>query len=149
MTSKKRSGVNFKSKPPDPSIFFIERSLGSKTVPEALREARLEVEIHDDHFPQNAEDEVWLREVGRRGWIVLTKDQKIRYRPTELNALIIGRVGAFVLTAGDLQGAEMAEIFIKALPKIRRLIEINSPPYIASVTRSGSVSILFGGQPNA
>ena len=107
------------------------------------------MEIYDDHFPQNAEDEVWLREVGRRGWIVLTKDQKIRYRPTELNALIIGRVGAFVLTAGDLQGAEMAEIFIKALPKIRRLIEINSPPYIASVTRSGSVSILFGGQPNA
>jgi hypothetical protein len=31
------------------------------------------VEIHDDHFPSDAKDEVWLAEVGIRGWIVLTK----------------------------------------------------------------------------
>ena len=41
------------------------------------------VEIHDDHFAPDAKDEVWLVEVGKRGWIVLTKDDRIRYRVTE------------------------------------------------------------------
>ena len=46
------------------------------------------MQIHDDHFPQDATDIEWLREIGQRGWIVLTKDTRIRYRSHEQTALM-------------------------------------------------------------
>lgn len=137
--------MSSKSKPRDLPTFFVERSLGGRVVPSALRLAGVEVEIHNDHFAQDSKDEEWLSEVGRRGWVVLTKDQRIRYRPTELNALMKARVRAFVLTAGELQGREMAEIFLRALPSISRCLGKTPPPFIARVTRGGDVSVLFRG----
>jgi predicted nuclease of predicted toxin-antitoxin system len=137
--------VSSKSKPLDLPTFFVERSLGSRVVPDALRTAGVEVEIHNDHFAQDSIDEEWLSEVGRRGWVVLTKDRRIRYRPTELNALMKARVRAFVLTTGELQGREMALVFVKALPAIGRCLKRTPSPFIARVTRGGDVSVLLRG----
>lgn len=130
------------SKLPEPSVFFIDRSLGKKIVAQALRDIGETVEIHDDHFAPDAKDEDWLVEVGKRGWIVLTKDDRIRYRATERTALASARVRAFVLTSSQLQGTEMAAAFVKALPRIKRLIANHTPPFIARISRSGNISIL-------
>src|SRR5437867_7865170 len=54
---KKRSVANSDSpKPPDELTFFLDRQLGRYKMAGALRNAGLNVEIHDDHFPQNAQD---------------------------------------------------------------------------------------------
>ncbi|MFQ5925966.1 MAG: hypothetical protein ACE5MH_00850 [Terriglobia bacterium] len=143
--SKKRSGASSSSKPPKPLVFFLDRSLGRKKIAAALRQAGAEVRVHDDLFPPNAKDEDWLPEVGRKGWVVFTKDRKIRYRASERAALMRAGVRAFVLTAGDLQGVEMAQIFVKALPAIFRFVARNSPPFIAKVARSGAVTMLDRG----
>jgi hypothetical protein len=74
---------------------------------------------------------------------VLTKDHRIRYRNLEREALMNAGVGAFILTAGDLQGDEMAEIFVKALPAIAKFLRKHKKPFIAKVARDGSVSLLF------
>ncbi|HEV8040842.1 MAG TPA: hypothetical protein VGP62_18360 [Bryobacteraceae bacterium] len=65
--------------------------------------ASLKVEIHDDHFARDEEDRMWLRAVGERGWVVLTKDQRLRYRPFEIAALRASGARVFVLTAGNLR----------------------------------------------
>jgi hypothetical protein len=80
--SKKPSAA----KPPDETVFFIDRSLGVDPVRAELINAGLNVEIHDDHFARDEEDRTWLRTVGERGWVVLTKDQRLRYRPLEIAA---------------------------------------------------------------
>jgi predicted nuclease of predicted toxin-antitoxin system len=129
--------------PPDQPTFFIDRSLGRHIVATALRQAGLEVEVHDDHFPPDAKDQEWLSEVGVRGWVVLTKDKRIKHRLLEMNAVLSARARVFTLTAGDLQGQEMASIFLRALPKIQRYIAANAAPFIARVTKSGSVSTAF------
>ena len=130
-------------------VFFIDRCLGKKQIAAILRNAGWQVEIHDDHFSPGAEDRVWLREVGERGWIVLTKDQHIRYRETELKALIAANARAFVLTGGSLQGHEMAEAFKNAYPKMIRCIEKYPGPFIARVTKSGSISTVYLLSPQA
>jgi len=43
-------------------IFFIDRCLGTKLA-DSLQNVGATVEIHDDHFEQDIEDEDWLREV--------------------------------------------------------------------------------------
>ena len=63
----------------DEFVFFIDRSLGKIAVATALRNAGARVEVHDDHLPQNAKDKEWLGYVGKRKWVVLTQDDRIRY----------------------------------------------------------------------
>ena len=118
-------------KPPDPFVLFIDRSLGKQIIATALRSAGFQVEVHDNHFSPDAKDQEWLTEVGRKGWIVLTKDKKIKHR------------ALFTLAAGGVQGSEMAQIFVKAMPKIRSYVDANVPPYIIRVTRSAHLARIY------
>ena len=128
----------------DPLHIFLDRSLGRRVVAEAIRAAGVEVHIHDDHFPQDTTDEEWLLAVGRQGWIVLTKDDRIRYRPQERAALIHAHVRAFVLVGGNLSAAAMAEIFVRALPEIQNFVDRYPPPFIARISRGAAVTLLTG-----
>lgn len=109
----------------------------------ALRNAGLNIEIHDDHFSQNAQDPEWLAAAGKNNWIVVTRDERIRYRVAEKQAIRRAKVRAFVLAAqGDLRAEILAEIFIKALPKIRRTVNQRKPPFVAKISRGGDVTVL-------
>jgi predicted nuclease of predicted toxin-antitoxin system len=124
---------------PERLVLFIDRSLGRRKVADALRAAGTEVKVHDDLFPQDARDEVWIAEAGRRGWVVLSRDERIRYRAVERRAVERHGVGLFVLTSVGLNGEEMAASFVKAVPRIRRFIKKHPAPFIAKVRRDGSV----------
>jgi predicted nuclease of predicted toxin-antitoxin system len=136
--SKKQSAA----KPPEETVFFIDRSLGIEPIRTELTAAGLSVEIHDDHFARDEEDRIWLRTVGDRNWVVLTKDQKLRYRPLEIAALRASKARVFVLTAGNLRGSEIAASFLKALPGICTILHSRAGPFIARLTQSGHLTII-------
>jgi uncharacterized protein with PIN domain len=96
--------------------FFVDRSLGSVKVAGALREMGLDVVVHDDLFAPDSPDPLWLSKAGGEGWIVLTKDDKIRYRAIEREAYIRAGVRCFVFT----QSRQRAEVIIDALSVERR-----------------------------
>jgi predicted nuclease of predicted toxin-antitoxin system len=129
--------VSSPSRPREPYTFFVDRSLGKHVVAVALRSAGAKVEVHDDHFSPDATDEHWLTEVGRRKWIVLTKDNRLRYHRREKAALLRHGVRAFILTARDLKGEEMGHAFTCALPKIEKLLETQKRACIVAVSRDG------------
>lgn len=68
-----------------PPVLYLDRALGRHAVAAALRAASLTVEIHDDHFAQEARDVDWLPAVAVKGWVVLTKKAAVgspsRIRP--------------------------------------------------------------------
>jgi len=130
-------------KPPEQLVLFIDRSLGKQIIASALRNAGYRVEVHDDYFPPDAPDSLWLSDVSRRGWVVLTKDKKIRYRASELAAVSATRARVFTLTAGSIQAREMADIFILAMTKIQAFVTGNSPPHIVTISRSGRLSKVY------
>ena len=67
-----------------------------------------EVKVHDSCFAAGIQDLIWLRVVGRNGWVVLTKDSRIRYRRNEMEALLSSGVRSFVLVTNP----PVAEIFL-------------------------------------
>lgn len=106
---------------PSPPEFFIDRSLGRLVVPAALSGVGLAVRTMASVFgdrEQLVSDTEWLIEAGRRNWIVLTKDKRIRRRPAEIEALVTHGVRAFVLARGNLTGSEQATYFIDNLERI-------------------------------
>ena len=70
-----------------------------------------------EHYgvPQDeaVEDVGWLQLAGERGWPVLMKDERIKYRTAERRALIDHGVRAFCLTSGNLNAQAMADCFIR------------------------------------
>jgi hypothetical protein len=99
--------------------------------------------VHDDLFPQDAPDEVWLKAAGENSWVVLTKDKNIRYRTRERRALASHGVRAFVLTAKALNADEMAAIFVLALPKIASFLLKHKGPFMATITGGGALNIVW------
>jgi predicted nuclease of predicted toxin-antitoxin system len=144
MRSKRRSAPRSSSEAPRSVVFFLDRSLGKHEVANALRSAGASIEIHDDHLPQDARDEAWLALAGRNDWVVLTKDNRIRFRPLEKRSLMEAGVRAFVLTSGSATGSEMARALIAALPRMLRMVHAQPGPWIAAVSRSGSVRRIDG-----
>ena len=76
-----------------------------------------------------------------KGWILLTKDKRIRFNDLEKQAVIANRVREFYFTSGNINGDEMAELLVVALPEMIRLCGKHPPPFIASITKAGNVHI--------
>lgn len=141
-TSKKQSDASCSAKPPEEPVYFLDRSVGCLQIPEAFRKAGIKFILHDDHFLSDAKDEEWLSKAGKHGWVVLTMDDKIRYRPLERMALMGAGVAAFIFTSRNIKASETASILIRCQPEIKRIIKKTKRPFIARITRSGDVSIL-------
>jgi len=112
-------------------VFFTDRDLGTR-FPEILRSAGLSVEHHRDHFPPDARDEDWLATIGTRGWIALTHDRRIRYKPNELAAVVRHRVALLVLV-GRAPYPTLATAFVATLPRIESFLARHEAPFIAKV----------------
>lgn len=102
-----------KRKSPDPPPeFIVDRCLG-KSIVFALREAGLHVrslaEVYGEQEATLLADTVWLEDAGRQGWIILTKDNAIRRRPAERQALIDAGARVFCITTAQLTGAAQIE----------------------------------------
>lgn len=114
-------------------VFFTDRDLGKK-FPQILREAGLTVERHADHFAADTPDEKWLEAIGRRRWIAITHDGRIRYKPNELGAVMLHHVPLLVVV-GKAPYPDLAQGFVATQARILHFIDQHEPPYIAKVYR--------------
>lgn len=113
-------------------------------MPERLRQIHPGVIAHDDVFGMDTDDEVWLRDAGSRGWIVLTKDDRIRYRPGERDAILDASIRCFCLNpTKGMTGDEMAEVLVTALPSILAIAEVQPGGFIKGINRQGRIRHLF------
>lgn len=95
---------------PRVTTFFIDRCLGSVKLAASFRRFDITVEVDDDHFPLDAQDEEWLLKVGNRSWIVLTMDAK-----------------------QDLSSEDMIAVFRVAFPAMQAFPRKHSSSFVAKV----------------
>lgn len=82
-------------------------------------------------------DEVWLPETAKQGWLVITRDRRIRERPAELAAVRENGVRMVALAASDAGGTwQQLEVLMSQWRAIEAKLE-EAPPFIYSATRSG------------
>jgi uncharacterized protein with PIN domain len=109
MPSKRSSARQLAAAPHE---FLIDRSLGRIALVTNLRSAGLVVrtlaDIYGEEAAQEIEDTEWIKLAAQRDWIVLCKDDRIRRRPAERDALVTGKVRVFCLTNANLGFAEQA-----------------------------------------
>jgi hypothetical protein len=114
--------------------------MGNTVVATRLRQAGVQVEVHSDHFPDTEKDEAWLSVVGKRRWVVISKDDAVRRRELERRALVKARVRAFFVTSAEFSGVQNAEIILKALSRIERMVKATKGPIIVLVHANGRLA---------
>jgi len=64
-------------------IYWVDRCLGTNIVPAALGAIGVRVETYESLYPNDPRvpDHVWIPEGAHRGWVILTKDKRIRHAP--------------------------------------------------------------------
>lgn len=128
--------------------FFVDRSLGRIRLPRLLRADGWSLVTMAEHYGEEAgqgvSDTDWLQLAGERGWPVLAKDERIRYRPTERAAIVAHGVRAFYLTSGNLTAEHMAEAYIANRSAIGESAHLGGPGLFA-VTRTSVRQIDLAG----
>lgn len=122
--------------------FFLDRSLG-RTTAARLREAGYAIHLIADHYPDDASDipdEDWIGEGCSNGWVLLTKDKRIRYRAAEIEALQEGHL--FCLASGNMNIDGMTRAFVDALPRIER-VSRDEPAGFWHVYRDGKIKRMW------
>lgn len=128
-------------------ILFFDRSIGTD-IPKALREylkpPGVEIEYHQLHFDPDEHDDVWLPQIGTRGWFVIGQDYKYHEKESELAALRTYSVGAFYLwDTADKPKWQTMRVFARAYDKILRAADVTPKPFVFRVDRHGRLQELY------
>jgi hypothetical protein len=100
-----------------------------------LRQAGWKLRKHVEVFAARDEsvaDVEWLEYCGHEGLIVLAKDRRLRYRPSEIAVIKEYRLKAFVLSSANLKAAEQIRRFLDNAERIKEACT-RTGPFIYSV----------------
>ena len=143
--SKKRSGGSRPNQsPPEEFVLFLDENLcNCQPILKSLEESGVKYERHLDHWPAGTPDEQWIPKVGEKGWILLTRDQNMRYNELELRQITLAKVREFVILGGNLNKNELAELVAAALPAMMKVCGKLKPPFIVSISKLGSLALRY------
>ena len=123
-------------------MIFIGRSI-PKGVAEALKMVRDDIRWLEDEFTHDAKETEWLPEIGRRGWLVITRDKRIRSRPGERKALLDAGVGCFILTQKQsLTRWEFLKLLTRTLDEMQSIFRETERPFVFGVSRTGELRLI-------
>jgi|SRR6266508_3754265 len=123
-------------------MIFIDRSI-PKGVADALKTVREDVRWLEDEFNHDAKETEWLPEIGRRGWLVITRDKRIRSRPGERQTLLDAGVGCFILTQKQsLTRWDYLKLLTRALDEMERIFAETERPFVFGVSRTGEFRLI-------
>lgn len=124
--------------PPRPTL-FIDRNSGGQTFRKLIEDHGIIVTLHDDHFNETTDDEVWLKAVSDREWIMITGDVAISRTPLFLQRL--SQITARVFILNGLNGASpegKAECVIANYERIVSICLERTAPMLWKFNRDGS-----------
>lgn len=104
---------------------------------DALQQRGRLVHMHKQVFPDRTPDRVWIPDVAKRGWIIITRDRRLQNRHLEWMAILRAKARVLWFKGDRASNVEITEGFLGALQRIDNLIAGLAPPYIIKVTPSG------------
>ncbi len=127
------------------ATFFFDNDISFR-VAEALGKLvhGHEVKPLRDVFPANTPDTEWIPEVGRKGWILISRDHNQRRRDTEHLALKDHGVRALYIRYSGTQDTLFADAarIIKNWPKIEKWGTTAAPGTLARLNSSDAIEKL-------
>lgn len=122
------------------AVFYLDESIYSRVLLSAMQAAGANVRRVGTDVPFGSSDDVWLGIVGKRDWIALMRDQKVRHRRLEIEALRAHGVAAFAFTGGQETAQQTAQTICPLLVKFANMHVSEPKPFLYTFGVSGSLS---------
>jgi len=116
---------------PEPAlIFYVDESIFSKALVAELTAAGIAFDRVGVTVSFGAPDHVWLSHCGKHSYLALTRDERIRYRSLEKQALIDHGVACFTFTQGRATAIQCASRIIALAPKMMAIAGSQPRPFL-------------------
>ena len=116
--------------------FFVDNNL-SPQLAKGLKAFGEDVVHLQEIFPENAEDPEWLARIGSEGWLLVTRDNRIRFRPAEWTALKEHGVGAFFMGGKKRNRCQLIQQLVRNWPQIKECARNTKRPFAFRVRPTG------------
>jgi predicted nuclease of predicted toxin-antitoxin system len=117
--------------------FFIDNNL-SKYLSDGMKGFGEHVEHLTERFPPSAEDPEWLKYVGEKGLVLVTRDERLRWRPAEIRAFVQYGVRAFILGGKNRTRCQLIQQVVRNWPRMKELANTTPPPFAFRVPPTGA-----------
>jgi hypothetical protein len=127
---------------PHPQLsFFLDRGLGSKIIPQMLRDAGWLLVTMDERYgsavSQSVADTDWIASATEYGDVILCKDLAIARNPVEADVVERTSARIFGLANARLSGPQAAHILLGQQAAIFAMALRASGPYVVAVSDHG------------
>ena len=117
-------------------VFFFDRCVG-KRVPRALLQlgtrCDFEVKYHEgEGYRHNLDDDIWLADVGAKGWFVFSYDAKWQDEAPAVEAIRQHSIGCFYLHGASSLAFDRMASFVRSYDKIMQIAKTDRRPYIVA-----------------
>ena len=126
-------------------VFIVDECLGREAL-EVLA-AQHETRLVKTEFGEGTDDPDFLPEIGRRGWLLITRDDAMRRRHAEFSAIARCKVWAFFVSA-KLNGQQTASLLEAQLEKVVRYHARHLPPAMVRIHSGGVEHIVHKAIPS-
>ena len=127
--------------PPEAApTFYVDESIYSHALEAALAAAGIAFDRVGITVPFGAADDTWLSHCGKHAYLALTRDQRIRYRPLEKQALMSYGVGCFTFTQGQATALQCAARIVELRPKMLAIAAGQPRPFLYTFGLSGALN---------
>lgn len=99
--------------------------------------------MHKQVFPDRTPDRIWIPDVARRGWIIVTRDRRLQSRHIEWMSFLRAKARVLWFKGDRASNIEIMEGFLSALAVIDKMTSELQPPYILKVTPAGAVEQIY------
>lgn len=139
MPSKRRL-TTLDNKPPEPK-FFLDRNLGAYELKKRLLPYDIDVTAHDEKFGPIERDPWIFYWAGKNDYIMVTADLSFKKLFTHQAAITFGATAVFAFTGTTYNTDIRAAAFLKAWPKLLRILKRQPRPFIATILRDGNINL--------
>ena len=104
----------------------------------------ISIRYYQEEYPGSAStpelgDDVWLSDVGSKGWFVVTQDQRLHVNAPELDAIKQYNVGCFYLKGASDSRWDIFRRFVCSFDRIIRETGHTPRPFVYRIQRTGNL----------
>ena len=117
------------------SPLFLDRDQGNKVIPGFLQRTGLKVECHSKYYKDDLEDDIWIRDVSRKGWLIVSSDKGLENDVANKLAVIESKAKVFILEENGSRGEYWAAAIIVSWKTIYELAGDNPGPFYVNIQK--------------
>ena len=119
-------------------ILLCDENVGTR-VPRALKLVGLNTVSLADRYGLGKNDVDWLKDVGKRGWLVFSYDKRMLDVPWERETIIAEKVGIVFLTSGDEHLHKVLLLLLKKWEWLEQIDQTTPRPFAYHLSPYGRI----------